>query len=65
MKDLLTVSETAKELSVSVRRVHQFIEEKRLPAEKLGSYYVIKRQDLELIKDRPKTGRPPKTKSDK
>lgn len=57
MNDLLTVSEAAKELNISARRIHQFIEDKRLPAEKLGAYYVIKRADLDLIKDR-QVGRP-------
>lgn len=59
MKDLLTVSEAAAELKIGVRRVHVLISEKRLPAEKLGAYYVIKRKDLELVKDRP-NGRPSK-----
>lgn len=64
MDNLLTVSEAAKELNVSARRIHQFIEDKRLPAEKLGSYYVIKRVDLDSIRDR-QTGRPPKVKGEK
>ena len=64
MRDLLTVSETARELNISARRVHQLIEGKRLPAEKLGAYYVIKRADLALVKDRP-TGRPPKKEKTK
>jgi len=63
MKDLLTVSEAAKELKIGVRRVHVLITEGRLPAEKLGSYYVIKRADLDLVRDRP-TGRPPKVKAE-
>ena len=61
MKDLLTVSEAANELGLSPRRVHDFINEGRLPAEKFGSYYLIKRADLELVKNRT-TGRPKKTK---
>lgn len=61
MKDLLTVSEAAKELNIGVRRVHVLISEKRLPAEKFGSYYLIKRVDLDLVKDRP-IGRPKKEK---
>ena len=65
MEDLLTVSEAAKELEVSPRRVHQLIEEKRLPANKLGSYYVIKRADLSLVSERKRTGRPPKIKTEK
>lgn len=62
MKDLLTVAEAAKELNIGVRRVHVLINEKRLPAEKLGAYYVIKRKDLDLVKDRP-NGRPAKNKN--
>lgn len=64
MSDLLTVLEAAKELNVSARRVHQLIEEKRLPAEKFGSVYSIKRVDLELVRERKRTGRPKKTKSE-
>ena len=61
MNNLITVSEAAKELNVSARRIHQFIKEKRLPAEKLGAYYVIKSADLDLIRDR-QIGRPKRTK---
>ncbi len=57
--DLLTVQDVAKKLEISVWRVHQLIKEERLPAQKLGSQYVIKESDLELVKDR-KPGRPPK-----
>lgn len=62
--DLLTVKDVAEKLKISVWRVHQLIREKRLPAEKLGSQYVIKEKDLKLVKDRP-TGRPPKDKNEK
>lgn len=57
--ELLTVQAAAKRLGISVPRVHQLIREKRLPAEKLGSQYVIQEKDLLLVEDRP-TGRPPK-----
>ncbi len=59
MKGLLTVSEAAKELNISARRVHALISAGRLPAEKLGSYYVIQRNDLELVRERS-VGRPKK-----
>lgn len=59
--DLVTVKEASKILGVTVGRVHHLIDAGRLPAEKLGSQYVIKKSDLELVKDRP-TGRPPKEK---
>jgi excisionase family DNA binding protein len=61
MEDFLTVSEAAKELNISARRVHQLIKDERLPAQKLGSYFVIKRADLALVKERP-LGRPKKAK---
>jgi excisionase family DNA binding protein len=60
---LLTTNEVAARLGVSVRRVHQFIEEKRLPAEKMGRDYIIKEDDLKLVADR-KAGRPPKAKAE-
>lgn len=59
MKDMLTVSEAAIELNLSPRRIHDFIKAERLPAEKFGSYYLIKRADLELVRER-RVGRPPK-----
>lgn len=62
MSNLLSVSEAAKELNLSPRRIHDFIKDGRLPAEKIGVYYVIKQADLELVKDRP-TGRPKKKKA--
>jgi excisionase family DNA binding protein len=57
--DLLTVQDVAKELEISVWRVHQLIKEQRLPAQKLGSQYVIKESDLALVRER-KVGRPKK-----
>lgn len=61
--DLVTVKEAAEILNVTVGRVHQLINENRLPAEKLGSQYVVKKSDLELVNDR-KPGRPKKAKED-
>ena len=55
----LTVKQAASELGVSVPRVHQLIQEERLPAEKLGRDWIIESGDLEKVKDRP-TGRPAK-----
>ncbi len=62
MSDFLSVSEAAIELNLSPRRIHDFIKDGRLPAEKIGAYYAIKRKDLNLVKDRT-TGRPPKPKN--
>jgi excisionase family DNA binding protein len=61
--NLLSVTEAAKRLGVIRQRVFQLIQSGKLPAVKVGSQYVIKESDLELVKDR-KTGRPPKPKSD-
>jgi hypothetical protein len=44
---------------VTVQRIHQLINEGRLPAQKLGRDYVINEQDLKLVENR-KPGRPPK-----
>ncbi len=60
--EMLTTKQVAERLEVSVRRVHQFIEEGRLPAEKMGRDYIIKERDLKLLDDR-QTGRPPKAKT--
>jgi excisionase family DNA binding protein len=57
---LLSTSEAADKLKVSVQRVHQFIAEGRLPAQKIGRDYVIDENDLRLVADRV-TGRPKTT----
>ena len=57
--NLLTTKEVAERLGVSLPRVHSFIKDGRLPAEKRGRDYFIKESDLKLIEDR-KPGRPPK-----
>jgi excisionase family DNA binding protein len=60
----MTVKQAAHELGVSVPRVHQLIQEQRLPAEKLGRDWIIESGDLEKVKNRP-TGRPAKKEIDK
>ncbi len=61
---LLSVIEAAEKLGVSRIRVNQFIEEGRLPAQKVGRSYVILESDLQLVENR-QTGRPPKAKDEK
>jgi excisionase family DNA binding protein len=56
-RDLLTTQEAAKELKISDARVRQLIYANRLPAHKFGTVHIIKREDLESIKNR-KNGRP-------
>lgn len=57
--DLLTTKEVADRLGVTIKRIQAMIRDGRLPAEKLGRDYVIREQDLELVRDR-KPGRPRK-----
>lgn len=60
---LLSVKQAAAALGVNRQRVQQLIESKRLPAQKVGAYYVIREIDLELVRER-KAGRPPKAKAE-
>ena len=59
---LLTTKQVAERLGVSIGRIHQLINEGRLPAEKVGRDYVIREEDLKLVEGR-KVGRPTKTKA--
>jgi excisionase family DNA binding protein len=61
---VLTTREVSEKLNVSVRRVHQFIKQGRLPAAKLGRDYVIQEKDLRLVAER-KNGRPKKVVTEK
>ncbi len=61
----LTTREVAKKLNVSEGRVRQLIAENRLPTTKIGNSNLIKETDLELVRDRRRTGRPLKVKSEK
>jgi excisionase family DNA binding protein len=56
---LLTTSEVAARLGVTVKRVQAMIRDERLPAEKRGRDYFIKEADLKLVENR-KPGRPRK-----
>lgn len=58
---LLSVAEAAERLGVTRARVNQFINEKRLPAQRIGRSFAIREEDLSLVENR-KTGRPPKVK---
>ena len=55
---LLTTSEAAKRLGVSVTRVQALINERRLPAQKIGRDFMIQEIDLGLVASRP-AGRTP------
>ena len=56
---MLTTSEVAERLNVTMRRVRALIEAGRLPSQQFGRDHLIKESDLRLVADR-KPGRPPK-----
>jgi excisionase family DNA binding protein len=59
--DWMTVKEAATLLKVSTRRVHQFIDEGRLEAEKVGRDFFVRNSSVEALKRQPRrVGRPPK-----
>lgn len=60
--NLLTTSEVAERLGVTVKRVQAMIRDERLPAEKRGRDYLIREADLKLVENR-KPGRPRKPRS--
>jgi excisionase family DNA binding protein len=61
MNELMTTSEAAEALGVSVRRVRQLIDEEKLSARRVGRDYVIEAAALESVRVYGKPGRPPKT----
>ena len=60
--DLLTSEQAGAELGISVSRVLVLVREGRLPAIRHGWSWIIRRGDLDLVRDRP-PGRP-RTKPD-
>jgi hypothetical protein len=51
--DLLTTVEAGAELGITANRVLVLISEGRLPAQKKGPMWFIRRGDLDLVRDRP------------
>ena len=60
LEGLITTKEAAQKLGVSEGRIRQLVAHGRLPAVKVGQTNLVKESDLELVKDRKRTGRPPK-----
>ena len=60
---VLSTTEASKKLGISLRRVQQLIEKKKLPAVKLGRDYAIDEKDLAKVKIYGKAGRPSKSVS--
>lgn len=58
----LTTEEAARRLRVTPARVRQLVLAGLLPAEKFGRDLSIKASDLKLVENRPRPGRPKKTK---
>ncbi len=56
---LITTSEAAEKLGISIDRVQALIRAGRLPATKFGRVYMINEKDLAKVQDR-KPGRPKK-----
>ena len=61
----ITTKEAAGKLGVAESRVRQLVVEGRLPHVKMGNSNLIKESDLELVRNRKRTGRPPKVKGEK
>ena len=59
--ELLTTSEAAMRLGVSIRAVQKMIEHGRLTANKVGRDYLIRAEDLNHIKYKSNAGRPAKS----
>ena len=65
MTDLLSTTEAAESLGVSVRRVRQLINEGKLPARQVGRDYVIEAGALDGVRVYGKAGRPRKASTEK
>lgn len=57
MDKLISTKEAAEKLGISLRRVQALVTSGRLPAQKIGNSYVMREDDLALVKER-KAGRP-------
>jgi len=62
LEGYITTKEAAQLLKVTEGRIRQLVAEGRLPAVKVGQTNLVKETDLELVRERKRTGRPPKAK---
>lgn len=65
LEGYITTKEAAQILNVSEGRIRQLVADGRLPAVKVGQTNLVKETDLELVRERKRTGRPPKPKNEK
>jgi len=61
----LTTKQAAEKLEVSEGRVRQLVAEGRLSSTKVGHTNLVRESDLEFVRVRKRTGRPPKVKDTK
>jgi excisionase family DNA binding protein len=61
---LLSVAEAAEVLGVHRTRINQLIDSGDLPASRIGRAYAVRENDLELVRERPAPGRPPKVEGE-
>jgi excisionase family DNA binding protein len=57
----LSTTEAGERLGVSRKRIHQLIEEGKLPARKVGNVWIIEAKNLPLVQNRLSVGRPKKS----
>ncbi len=60
--DYITTNDAAAELGVTRQRVLQLIKDGRVKAEKFANVYMIRREAISNIEEKP-MGRPPKAKA--
>jgi excisionase family DNA binding protein len=60
---LLTTSQVADRLGITVRRVQGLISDGTLPAQRIGRDYLVKEEDVRLAEKRNPVGRPRKSVS--
>ena len=65
LEGYITTKEAAQILNLSEGRIRQLVADGRLPAVKVGQTNLVKESDLELVRDRKRTGRPPKSEAKK
>ena len=60
MEEFITTTEAAARLNLTPSRVRQLVVSGALPAHKFGPVNMVRISDLELVRERPGVGRPPK-----
>ncbi len=61
--ELMSIKEVAEAKKITVGRVYQLINEGSLPAQKIGTHFVIAKSDCDALTIHGKPGRPSKKES--